>query len=63
MKQLVCIYLLLLLLPFGEVGRGLYAQNLVPNYSFEFQNDCDDNFLYVAVPWDGICGGGGQMVV
>ncbi len=38
----------------------MYAQNLVPNYSFEFQNDCDDILLYVAVPWSGICGGGGQ---
>ena len=35
------------------------AQNLVPNWSFELQNDCNNSLLSDAMPWNTICGGGG----
>jgi hypothetical protein len=40
MKPYVLILLLLLLLPFGEAGSDFYAQNLVPNPSFEAYSNC-----------------------
>jgi hypothetical protein len=56
MKPYVLILLLLLLLPFGEAGRGLYAQNLVPNPSFESYTTCPTNFGQIvnSINWQAV---------
>jgi hypothetical protein len=38
----------------------MYAQNLVPNSSFEQHTDCIYNVLSNALPWNSVCGGTGH---
>lgn len=54
-------FIVLFLLPFGEVGRGFAQVNLVPNPSFENLSSCNiiGNSIKLAIGWDTLRAGGG----
>src|SRR5665213_2039907 len=56
MRKVLKYFLCLTFLSFGLGTRVVYAQNLVPNYSFEVYDTCPyhSNQIFFAPPWQGV---------